>query len=48
MDYISGGELFTYMERRGAMTEAEARFYTSEIALALGHLHARSIIFRWG
>eukprot|EP00042_Codosiga_hollandica_P022979 m.88043 g.88043 ORF g.88043 m.88043 type:complete len:499 (+) comp51005_c0_seq2:73-1569(+) len=46
MEYLGGGELYTYMEREGMFVEDTAIFYISEIVLALGHLHALGIIYR--
>ena len=39
LDYCPGGELFFWLSREKRLPEHMSRFYTSEIALALGHLH---------
>ncbi|XP_046680607.1 ribosomal protein S6 kinase beta-1-like isoform X2 [Homalodisca vitripennis] len=46
MDYLSGGELFMYLEREGIFLEETACFFMSEITLAIEHLHSLGIIYR--
>eukprot|EP00730_Choanoeca_flexa_P019203 TRINITY_DN9373_c0_g1_i1.p1 TRINITY_DN9373_c0_g1~~TRINITY_DN9373_c0_g1_i1.p1 ORF type:complete len:686 (+),score=168.84 TRINITY_DN9373_c0_g1_i1:223-2280(+) len=46
MDYLNGGELFTYLDREGMFLEATARFYAAELVLAIDHLHSLGIIYR--
>jgi len=46
LDYCSGGELFFHLGKAGRFTENRARFYASEIVLALEYLHGKSIIYR--
>ena len=46
LDFLAGGELFFHLEQLGKFTEAQAKFYAAEIALALSHLHGMSIIYR--
>lgn len=46
LEYLSGGELFMHLEREGIFLEEPATFYTSEIVLALQHLHQQGIIYR--
>ncbi|EDV22479.1 uncharacterized protein TRIADDRAFT_28822, partial [Trichoplax adhaerens] len=46
LEYLSGGELFTHMEREGIFMEDTACYYLAEILLALGHLHELGIIYR--
>lgn len=46
MEYLSGGELFTYLDREGMFTENSAIFYASELILAIQHLHSLGIIYR--
>lgn len=46
LEYLCGGELFTYLEREGIFLEDTACFYLSEIILALQHLHNQGIIYR--
>ncbi|KAM7084881.1 ribosomal protein S6 kinase beta-2 isoform 3-T3 [Molossus nigricans] len=46
LECLSGGELFTQLEREGIFLEDTACFYLAEITLALGHLHSHGIIYR--
>ena len=46
LDYLNGGELFFHLKQAKRFDEPRARFYTAEIALALGHLHSLGIIYR--
>ncbi|XP_076764452.1 ribosomal protein S6 kinase beta-1 isoform X1 [Xylocopa sonorina] len=46
LEYLCGGELFTYLDREGIILEDTACFYLSEIILALQHLHNQGIIYR--
>jgi len=46
LDYYRGGELFFHLKRRRKFTEAEAKLFVAEVALALGHLHSLDIIYR--
>ena len=47
MDFINGGELFTYINREKRFSEDRTRFYSSEIILALEYLHEMDIIYRY-
>ncbi|KAL8616216.1 hypothetical protein ACOMHN_058333 [Nucella lapillus] len=46
MEYIPGGELFSYLRSMGRFNNGTANFYTSEIVCALDYLHARNIVYR--
>ncbi|PAA49669.1 hypothetical protein BOX15_Mlig026841g1 [Macrostomum lignano] len=46
LEFLAGGELFSQLEREGILSEETARFYLSEIVLALGHLHFNGIVYR--
>ncbi|CAM9260207.1 unnamed protein product [Chrysoparadoxa australica] len=46
MKYLPGGELFFHLSKQGLLLEENARFYASEMVLALEHLHAHGIIHR--
>jgi serine/threonine protein kinase len=46
MDFVGGGDLFALIEANEKLPEDWARVYAAEIALALEHVHAQSIIFR--
>ena len=46
MEYLIGGDLKSLLSIYGYFDEAMAKFYISEIALALAYLHERNIIHR--
>lgn len=46
MEFISGGHLFSHVQKQGAFTESKARFYAAEMILALGTLHQKGIAYR--
>ncbi|XP_064604246.1 serine/threonine-protein kinase Sgk3-like isoform X2 [Liolophura sinensis] len=46
LDYVNGGELFFHLQRERYFPEARAKFYSAEIASALGYLHSLNIIYR--
>lgn len=46
MEYVNGGELFTYLRRMTKFTIPCAKFYASELVLALEYLHAKGIVYR--
>jgi len=46
MDFVSGGELFFHLRKEKKFSEKRARFYASEILLALEKLHSLQIIYR--
>jgi serum/glucocorticoid-regulated kinase 2 len=46
MGFMKGGELFFHLKESRKFTEERARFYGAQIALGLGHLHSRNIVYR--
>ena len=46
MDFIQGGELFKHLSEQRRFSESKAKFYTAQIALALGYLHDSKILYR--
>lgn len=46
VDYFNGGELFYHLRKQGRFSEDIARFFVSEVVLAVEHLHANGIIYR--
>ncbi|EJW02965.1 AGC/PKA protein kinase [Edhazardia aedis USNM 41457] len=46
MEYVSGGELFSWLRKRKRLDPYTVRFYGGQIILALEFLHQRNIIFR--
>jgi len=45
-EYVSGGELFTYLRDKGRFTIENTRFYICEIVSALAYLHEKNIVYR--
>ena len=46
MDFIRGGELFRYLQKKKRLPEEEAKFFAAQVALALGYLHQSRIVYR--
>lgn len=46
LEYIKGGTLLDFINRKGKLTEEWARLYSAEIILAIEYLHQNSIIYR--
>lgn len=46
MEYVPGGEVFSYLRNYGRFTNATANFFASEIVSALDYLHSRNIVYR--
>lgn len=46
IEYCPGGELFRLIQTSKRLSEAHARFYACQLALAIGDLHSRRIIYR--
>jgi serine/threonine protein kinase len=46
IDFLNGGELFYHLRTKGRFTEQHAKFYLSQIVLALEFLHSKKIIYR--
>lgn len=46
LDYVPGGELFSYLRAAERFNNATAIFYTAEIVTALEYLHAQNIVYR--
>lgn len=46
IEFVRGGDLMFHMQRQRRLPEEHARFYASEISLALNFLHERGIIYR--
>uniref|UniRef100_A0A914XNM4 Uncharacterized protein n=1 Tax=Plectus sambesii TaxID=2011161 RepID=A0A914XNM4_9BILA len=46
MEFANGGELFFHLQQCRVFTEDRARFYGSEIILALAYLHDQCIVYR--
>lgn len=46
MEFVNGGEIFTYMKKHGRFTVPVTKFYATEIVLALEHLHSLGVVYR--
>ena len=44
--YIRGGELFRHLVKVKRFNEEQARFFIIQVAIALGHLHSKNILYR--
>ena len=46
MRFVKGGELFRHLVKVKRFREDQARFFIAQIAIALGHLHSKNILYR--
>uniref|UniRef100_UPI00358DDFF0 protein kinase C delta type-like isoform X2 n=1 Tax=Myxine glutinosa TaxID=7769 RepID=UPI00358DDFF0 len=46
MEYLKGGDLMFYMQKKGKFNLTLSTFYAAEIVIALQFLHSRGIIYR--
>uniref|UniRef100_A0A2K6FAS7 Protein kinase cAMP-dependent X-linked catalytic subunit n=1 Tax=Propithecus coquereli TaxID=379532 RepID=A0A2K6FAS7_PROCO len=46
MEFVPGGELFSYLRNRGRFATATGLFYSAEIVCAIEYLHAKEIVYR--
>ena len=46
LEYVPGGELFTYLRGIGKLDSDHARFYAAQITSIFEYLHGRNIIYR--
>ncbi|KAJ3407005.1 camp-dependent protein kinase catalytic subunit [Chytridiales sp. JEL 0842] len=46
LEYVQGGELFSFLRRSGRFPNNVAKFYAAEVILAFEHLHSKDIIYR--
>lgn len=46
MEFMKGGDLFTYISKVKKVSESDAKFYAASAAVALGHLHKSNFIYR--
>lgn len=46
LEYVQGGELFSYLRKQGNLPEDISKFYVAQLVLAFAHLHQMGIIYR--
>lgn len=46
LEYIIGGELFTYLRRSQKFSIEMSKFYAAEVLLAFEYLHSKNIVYR--
>lgn len=46
MDYLPGGDLYTYLQRHRMLEEDHARFFVAELVCALSDLHTQKVLYR--
>jgi len=46
MNFVSGGELFRHLVKVKRFQEVQAKFFVAQIAIAIGHLHSKNILYR--
>ncbi|XP_067841800.1 putative serine/threonine-protein kinase PRKY isoform X3 [Heptranchias perlo] len=46
MEYVPGGELFSYLRNLGRFNNSTGLFYSAEIVCAIEYLHAKDIVYR--
>uniref|UniRef100_A0A8C2DC95 Protein kinase X-linked n=1 Tax=Cyprinus carpio TaxID=7962 RepID=A0A8C2DC95_CYPCA len=46
MEYVNGGELFSYLRNRGRFSNSTGMFYSAEIVCAIEYLHSKEIVYR--
>lgn len=47
MEFVNGGDLMFYIQKKGYFEENVARFYAAEIICGLQYLHELNIIYRY-
>jgi serine/threonine protein kinase len=46
MEFIQGGELFTYLRSVGKFTPSQGCFYASQITLMFEYMHSFNVVYR--
>ncbi|GMT32842.1 hypothetical protein PFISCL1PPCAC_24139, partial [Pristionchus fissidentatus] len=46
MEFVPGGELFSYLRASRVFSNGMSRFYAAEIVLALQYIHSKNIVYR--
>jgi hypothetical protein len=46
MEYVAGGEFFTYLRRKGRFDNKTARFYAAGVVSMFEYLHSKNVVYR--
>ena len=46
LEFVVGGEFFSYLRQKGRLGEETARFYAAEILVTLEYMHSKSVVYR--
>ena len=46
MEFVPGGELFSYLRNQGRFSSSTGLFYSAEIVCAIEYLHSKEIVYR--
>lgn len=46
LEFVNGGELFSYLRKNGRISTCQARFYSAELITAFDYLHYHNIVYR--
>ncbi|XP_071950205.1 cAMP-dependent protein kinase catalytic subunit PRKX-like [Antedon mediterranea] len=46
LEYVCGGELFTYLRNKGRFNVVTGHFYSAEIVSAIDYLHRKDVVYR--
>lgn len=46
IDFLNGGELFTYLKNENYFSEQRAKIYAAELVEALSYLHKNGVVYR--
>mmetsp|Transcript_15420 Transcript_15420/g.24657 ORF Transcript_15420/g.24657 Transcript_15420/m.24657 type:complete len:218 (+) Transcript_15420:147-800(+) len=46
MEYVAGGDFFSYIRRKGRIKYEAARFYAAQITIALSYVHSKGFVYR--
>lgn len=46
IDFMNGGELFTYLKREKRFEEKRVKIYAAELIEAISYLHSQGIVYR--
>ena len=46
MNFMRGGQLYFHLKKARVFSENQAKFYVAQIAIGIGHLHRKGIVYR--